>query len=90
MAWKHNNPDIVNANSARRRANKLHACPVWADKKIIGSIYKEAKRTKYHVDHIVPLINPLVCGLHVEYNLQIMPPFDNMSKGNRYWPDMPE
>lgn len=44
----------------------------------------------------MPLKNCVVCGeefkargLHCEDNLQILPALDNLSKGNRHWPDMP-
>lgn len=30
----------------------------------------------------------IVCGLHVEHNLQVVPAAYNMLKGNRIWPDM--
>jgi len=31
-----------------------------------------------------------VCGLHCEQNMQILWNADNIRKGNRWWPDMPE
>ena len=64
--------------------------PKWADKNAIKEFYKEAKRlTKetgiaYHVDHIVPLRHPLVCGLHVENNLRVIPYFENNQKSNYF------
>jgi hypothetical protein len=83
-------------NKVRRRdAMKQKALPSWADKNRIEMIYKEAKRLEqetgvaHHVDHIVPLNSPLVCGLHNEFNLQAIPLLDNVRKSNRVWPDMP-
>ena len=93
--WLKENPDKAAAKKADRRARKLHAQPIWASRFAIAEAYSLARlRTQmtgrpWEVDHIVPLKSPLVCGLHVEHNLAVIPAVENSSKGNRYWPDMP-
>lgn len=37
----------------------------------------------HHVDHIVPLKNPIVCGLHSWTNIRIVTYYENLSKGNK-------
>lgn len=99
IRWKKLNPErhkvLAAAGRARRRAASANATPAWANKFFMEEAYDLARRrTKvfcfsWHVDHIVPLCHKLVCGLHVPANLQVIPGVENLSKGNRNWPDTP-
>tara|TARA_R110000796_G_C14372174_1_gene414147 strand:+ start:54 stop:644 length:591 start_codon:yes stop_codon:yes gene_type:complete len=81
---------VRNALGAKRRAQKLQATPAWADQDAIKAIYAEAQRLQetlgieFHIDHIVPLQGELVCGLHVESNLQVIPAILNLKKSNKF------
>lgn len=84
------------SRAASRRVTVKQATPAWVDKDAIAEMYVIAGKlnsffTKplVHVDHIVPLNNPLVCGLHAPSNLQILSAKANLAKRNRHWPDMP-
>lgn len=85
-------PERCNANNAKRRASKLSATVSWADSSAMEQLYVEARRlfeetgVKYHVDHIVPLVHPLVCGLHWEGNLQVITETENCIKHNSFTP----
>jgi len=71
------------ARAARRRATKLNATPLWCETELIKEFY--ANRPEgYHVDHIVPLQHPLVCGLHCIDNLQYLTAEENLSKSNKF------
>lgn len=83
------NKDKLAKAAAARRAFKLQATPKWANEEKIMQIYTEGRRLKLEVDHIVPLKSKIVCGLHVEHNLQLLPTSLNRKKSNVYWPDMP-
>lgn len=86
------NPVVYKIQAVKRRANMLHATPVWLNEdqhKNIKSIYNLCKEKeietglKWHVDHIVPLLGSNVCGLHVPWNLQVITAKQNLTKGNK-------
>ena len=87
--WRKENPGASNAIVQARRARLLRATPKWSNKFFVDEIYRlGALRTKvtgieWEVDHIIPLRNPLVCGLHWEGNMQVIPAEHNNRKGNR-------
>jgi len=95
-AYKKKNQGKTNADTANRRAKKLSATPKWLtreQRKQIQECYNLAvKLTKetgilHHVDHIIPLRGKRVSGLHVPWNLQVIPaygPDGNYIKGNKF------
>lgn len=91
-------PDTIECPKRRRYvrwfAQLFYATPKWANMAKVRAIYKECKRRRaagedVQVDHIVPLFHPLVCGLHNEFNLEILTSAENNKKSNNWWPDMP-
>ena len=88
------NPIPKCVRTAKRRAQKKNADVSWADNKYIQDLYRNAKEAnkifeavgldpRFQVDHIVPLQHKDACGLHVEFNLQIVPRSWNIEKGNK-------
>ena len=84
------NKDKYNSYSGLRSSRVRQATPPWADTAAILAVYEQrlilsqSTGVLYHVDHIIPLHHPLVCGLHVEYNLQIITAEENLRKSNKF------
>lgn len=96
MLWS--DPDFRGkhaAHEAKRNGAKLNATPKWLTKEQldeIKQIYLDCQILSdafnfdgygYHVDHIMPLRGVEICGLHVPWNLRIIPAIENCKKGNR-------
>lgn len=59
------------------------ATPPWIEPKALREVY--ARRMPGQViDHIIPITHPRVCGLHVPWNLAVVPHGTNASKSNRW------
>lgn len=81
------------AHAVARRAAKERATPPWFDEDMqwmVEEIYhlafkrKQALGGDWHVDHIVPLRGREVCGLHVPWNLRVIPAKANLQKKNKF------
>lgn len=91
--FKKANRGLYNFYGANRKERIRRATPAWlspAHRKEIKEIYEAAGYVSlitgepYQVDHIVPLLGKIVCGLHVPWNLQVLTASENASKGNRW------
>lgn len=73
----------------RRYASERRQTPPWVSKADLVPIYRQCQvateqtGVPHHVDHIVPLRGETVSGLHVPWNLQVIPAKVNQAKGNR-------
>jgi hypothetical protein len=85
------NETYYKIKAAFRKKSVRQATPKWLsakDKAKIVDVYLHAKDCQavtgesYHVDHIVPLQGENVCGLHVPWNLCVLPAEVNIRKSN--------
>jgi 5-methylcytosine-specific restriction endonuclease McrA len=91
-AWGKANRGAINAINKRIKHGKRNRTPKWLNKSQLLEIkqfYLDAcyltnyTKTEVHVDHIIPLNGKLVSGLHVPWNLQLLPRQENLKKGNK-------
>lgn len=95
--WREKNSTYYKAYMAKcamdRFAAKKKRTPIWLtddDHWLIEQAYELAQiRSEmfgfpWHVDHVVPLRGKDVSGLHVPWNLQVIPGKENISKSNRF------
>lgn len=78
-----------NSNLRKRRVKRATLkCPI--DQIKVQQLYLDAKRMRaetgrnYNVDHIIPIVHEIVCGLHCSANLRIVPYIANAAKGNTF------
>lgn len=91
---KQNNPETYKALISVRRRRHKNATPPWvtAEQKMeMRQLYLLAQKLtattgeRYAVDHIIPLINAQVCGLHVPWNLRVITQEENLKKSNKLY-----
>jgi hypothetical protein len=88
--WHKRHPAKSAFISKTYQARKRKAVPAWANLERIQALYSLAAMftsntgDKWHVDHIIPIKNDLVCGLHVYENLRVVPATINLQKSNKF------
>jgi hypothetical protein len=90
--WRKNNPEKALKRDVYLRSRKTKAMPNWLseqDKFEIEMYYRLARsrsmfeRQEFHVDHVLPLKGKTLSGLHVPWNLRVIPGEDNRRKSNK-------
>jgi len=72
---------------SRARINQIKITSFPEQARQINAFYAACPEG-HHVDHIVPLKNPKVSGLHVLANLRYLPAQENLRKRNKFYPEL--
>lgn len=86
--YRKKNSEYYAHYSSKRKRTEKQAMPSWAKLDSILVFYKEAKAQGLEVDHIIPLKHKKVCGLHNEFNLQLLSRTENAKKNNKFNEDI--
>ena len=87
--WREANKESKNADTNVRRKRVRKNMPPWIRPRDMKCIYDQASRVsqclgvQHHVDHIHPLRGRGLRGLHVPWNLQVLPAKKNLEKSNK-------
>jgi 5-methylcytosine-specific restriction endonuclease McrA len=90
--YRQKHPEMYKTLVSLRKRRHRNATPPWLtteQKLVIRNLYLSAitltKATgeRYVVDHIIPLTNDNVCGLHVPWNLRVITQEENLKKSNK-------
>lgn len=82
------------ARNAALRASRLQRMPSWygefdrfvmVEAAHLARLRTETTGVAWHVDHLVPLRCKVACGLHCGWNVQVIPAYLNLQKGNKLW-----
>jgi hypothetical protein len=90
--WRESNKEIANMHTRKANAARTMATPPWVGKLqraqidwfyAASKMMSETSGTAHNVDHIHPLQGDGFSGLHVPWNLRVVPVVVNSAKGNR-------
>lgn len=87
------NKSVLQERGRRRKLAQISATPKWLTPdqvKQMQAIYIKSEvitretGVKHNVDHLYPIKGKNVCGLHVPWNLVVIPATENNRKNNRH------